>query len=444
MPAKSLDTSITDTAARRFMKNEPERATLWCERVTGFHLLKLKTGGSWRYRYQTADGKRRTATIGRYPAMKPQQAAEKAMAWRNEGVDVQAERAKHKRAAITEAQRAEQRTLLAYLDGPYRKYQERKRSGSETLRLIRYNFAEWLERDMATLGQSDVKAWQAKREGEGRAYSTLQRAYGALKTLLNRAAKVDNLLDANPLRDTHLEAPSFEEVDKQLTSERATRRLLSEDEVWRLHDGLAVFADELRQQRRNSRAHGKPDLPDLDTVAYAHWFIPFCYTALYTGLRPGDLYALTWAELNPTFGRLNVIPQKTRHHRNPARVTMDLLPELLEVVRAWWAQQGKPDTGPVFPSPVTGGRMDKKAHLKAWRRVKRLGGLPDDLDFYTLRHHFISTLVAAGVPLLTVAQLVGHKSAGMIETHYGDLCPVAAADALSALSKATAPKREAG
>ncbi|WP_421621663.1 tyrosine-type recombinase/integrase [Alkalilimnicola ehrlichii] len=443
MPAKTLDTSITDAATRRFLKNEPERATLWCERITGFHILKVKTGGSWRYRYQTADGKRRVATIGRYPAMKPQQAAEKALAWRNENVDALAVKAKRTRNALTEAQKAEQRTLRAYLEGPYARYQERKRSGAETLRLIRHNFTDWLDRDMATLDSADVKAWQAKREAEGRAYSTLQRAYGALKTMLNRAAKHDDLLDANPLRDVHLEAPRFDEVDKQVKAEQTARRLLSDEEVTGLHEGLRAFADELRRQRRNSRAHGKPDLPDLDAVDYPHWFIPFCHAALYTGLRPGDLYALTWAELNPTFGRLNVIPQKTRHHRNPARVTMDLVPELLEVVRAWWAQQGKPDTGLVFPSPVTGLRMDKKAHLKAWRRVKRLGGLPDDLDFYTLRHNFISKLVAAGVPLLTVAQLVGHKSAGMIEQHYGDLCPTVAADALAVFSKSVTPKQEA-
>lgn len=443
MAQKQLDTSITIAAADRFLKRENERATLWCDRITGFHLLKTKSGGSWRYRYQAADGKRRVATIGRFPAMKPQQAAEKALAWRNEGVDVQAEKVSRKRHALTEAQLAEQRQLGAYLHGPYAKYQGRKRSGPETVALIRRNFPEWLERDMATLGKADVTAWQSRRESDGLAYATIARAYGAMKTMLNRAAKHDGLMTVNPLRDVHLEQPHFREVDEKITEGRAARRMLSDDELAALHNGLDAFAEELRAQRRNSRAHGKPDLPDLDAVTYPHWFIPFAYVALYTGLRPGDLFNLTWNELNPNFGRLNTIPQKTRHHRDPARVTMDIPPDLLTIVRAWWEQQGKPDSGLVFPSPVTGAAMDKKSHLKAWRRVRRLGGLPDDLDFYALRHNFISKLVAAGVPLLTVAQLAGHKSAGMIERHYGDLCPTLAADALAAFSRTVAPKREA-
>src|SRR5690606_13771171 len=122
----------------------------------------------------------------------------------------------------------------------------------------------------------------------------------------------------------------------------------------------------------------------------------------------------------------------------PARVVMDMTDDLYRVMRDWWEQQGKPETGLVFPSPITGARMDKKAHGRPWTRVKRLGDLPPSLSFYALRHHFISTLVASGVPLLTVARLVGHKSAAMIESHYGHLCPNAAADALAVFSKAVA------
>ncbi|ABI56882.1 tyrosine-type recombinase/integrase [Alkalilimnicola ehrlichii MLHE-1] len=287
--------------------------------------------------------------------------------------------------------------------------------------------------------KADVIAWQAKRELEGRKYPTLQRAYGALKTLLNRAATHDDVLDANPLRDVSLEAPHCDEVDRQLEAEQAVRRLLTTEEVKGLHDGLKAFEENKRRERRNSRAHGKAYLPDADAMAYPHWFIPFCCIAFYTGLRPGDILALTWTNLDPRLGRLNLVPQKTRHHRNPARVTMDLVPELVEIVRAWWLQQGKPTTGLVFPSPDTNRRMDKQAHLRSWRHVKRLGGLPEDLDFYTLRHHFISTLVAAGVPLRTVAQLAGHKSTEMIERHYGHLCPDAASSAIDAFRKSLPP-----
>ncbi|WP_018872980.1 integrase family protein [Thioalkalivibrio sp. ALJ16] len=439
MAAKALDTSITDAAARRFLESAEGRATLWCDRVTGLHLIRTAKGGSWRYRYTDPTGKRRTATIGRYPALKPQQAAEKALAWRTEGADVLAEKERRKREAREEKALAGTRTLRAYIEGPYARYQARRTAGGETLAILRTNFNHWYDRDLATLTRADVMAWQSWREGLGRAPATIKRAYGALRTLLRQAVR-DGVIEDDPLRDVALDKPAETERTEALRERRAaTRRLLTDDEIHRLHVGLDSFADELRQQRRNSRAHGKPELPDLDAVAYPHWFIPFAYLSLYTGLRPGDLYALTWLELNPAFGRLVKIPAKTRHHPEPARVEMDLPPGALDVVRAWWAQQGKPATGLVFPSPITGRRMDKKAHGKPWRRVKRLGGLPDDLTFYALRHHFISTLVAAGVPLLTVAKLAGHKSAAMIEGHYGHLCPDTAREIMRQYGQAVAP-----
>jgi integrase len=114
---------------------------------------------------------------------------------------------------------------------------------------------------------------------------------------------------------------------------------------------------------------------------------------------------------------------------------MPLNQTIVEIMRLWWEQQGKPKTGLVFPSPVTGRQLDKKAYIKPWTRVKKLGGLPADLDFYALRHNFISALVAQGLPMLTIAKLAGHKSTAMIEKHYAHLCPQQAAEAVDVLAR---------
>src|SRR5690554_4738840 len=226
-----LDTSISDKAAHSFLKTEKDRATLWCEKVTGLHLLKTKTGGSWRYRYQDPTGKRKTATIGRYPAMKPQQAAERAIAWRNDDVDVLAEQANRKRSAIAEQARAENRIMRTYLEGPYTRYQERRAAGSGTLAIIRSNFEDLLDRDMTSLCRGDIEGWQRKREKEGRAHSTIKRAYGALRTMLRRAI-VDEVLDENPLQNVALEKPLDNDKAEELRTKRAaTRRLLTADEL---------------------------------------------------------------------------------------------------------------------------------------------------------------------------------------------------------------------
>lgn len=442
MARRSLDTSITDAVARRHLADANERDTLWCERISGFHLIKLKSGGSWRFRYQDALGKRRVATIGSYANLTPQQAAEKARAWRVDGVDVLAEKKQQRKEAHRDAALSEARTLRKYLEGSYARYQARKKRGDDTLKLIKHSFADLLDRDMADLSALDVRKWQSDREAAGRAHTTIRRAYGALKTMLNHAVRQDPpILEANPLANVSLEAPTHTERSEQLSADRAaSRRILTPDEIEALHTGLAAFADEVRRQRRNSRSHGKPHLPDLDAVTYPNWFIPFAYCALYTGMRPGDLYSLTWGELNINFKRLNKVPEKTRHHPNPARINLELPDALLTIMRGWWEQHGKPANGLVFPSTITGREMDKKAHGKPWARVKKLGGLPDDLTFYALRHHFISTLVSEGVPLLVVARLVGHKGASMIEQHYGHLCPTASRDALSVLALSVAKR----
>src|SRR5690554_1912701 len=377
-----LDTSISDAAANRLLKEGNDRATLFCERITGLYLLKTKTGGSWRYRYTDPTGKRRTATIGRYPALKPQQAATTALTWRNDDADVLAIKASDRAQAIIEQQQAANRTLIAYIGGAYSHYQSRRKTGDATLSLLKSSFAKLLDRDIATLTRADILQWQSEREALGRAHSSLVRAYGALRTLL-RQAIADGVIETNPLEHVALDKPLNDDRATELRKRReATRRLLTADELAAFHTGLDVFAEETRQGRRNSRKHGKPHLKDLDGVTLPHWFIPFAKLALYTGLRPGDLYSLTWGdELNANFGRLIKTPEKTKHHGidKAARVEMDLPPAALKIVKDWWSECGKPEGGFVFISPITGTRLNRSAHEKPWRRVKRLAGLPGDL-----------------------------------------------------------------
>lgn len=426
---RKLITTLTDDVVERH-QSAPIRSCLTCENLTGLHVIRLKSGVSWRYRYRDPAGRRRTVTLGGFPAMKAEQAQQKALDIEGQQADPLAEREAQREAARAALDEAETRNLGAYLDGPYKRLQARKRSGRETLNRIRYNFPDMLHRDMASLTRRDVERWQERREGEGLAHATLQRAYSSLKTMLNHAAK-NGVLESNPLANVSLADPIDDDRHQALVERRnAARRLLTADEIRALHNGLELYAEKLRRQRRSSREHGKPDLPDLDAVEYPHWFIPFCYVGLYTGLRPGDLFTLTWQEANITFKRIVKTPAKTRHHREPAQVVMDMAAPLVEVLTRWHEQWGRPETGLLFPSSKTGRAMDKKAHLKPWRHVKKLGGLPDDLAFYALRHHFISTLVAQGVPLLTVARLVGQKSVGMIERHYGHLAPASAASAI--------------
>ena len=122
------------------------------------------------------------------------------------------------------------------------------------------------------------------------------------------------------------------------------------------------------------------------------------------------------------------------------------------MLTVWHKQQGQPDTGYVFPSergskkaPGQQVPMVNTAHLKPWAKVLELGKVSGELQFYALRHHAIIAMVAGGIPLLTVAKLVGHKDATMIQKHYAHLCPESAADAMdvvaATIKKAKTKKR---
>ena len=438
-------TTITLAKASSFLKQAQVREVLSCKNIPGFHLMKISTGGVWRYRYSDNTGKRRVATVGKYSHIKPEAAAEIVHDWVIKGIDPLADKTDRRqmaRKAVTDAAR---RTLRHYLETYYKPHMERSwkyENAKATYGRLMKHFAPLLDRDMASIDKADIDIWQREIEGQDRTYTTVKRTYGALKTLLRHAVHND-VIYADPLAKHKLLEPKLKDQESaKYDPKQSERRLLAHDEISAIHKGLDLFAEEIRRQRRNSREHGKPSLPDLELLNYPHWFIPFCLLALHTGLRPGDLYTLKWEELNLTFGRLTKVCEKTAHaarrQRKPTVVDLKLNGTIKAVMGDWHKDTGNPTSGLVFPSPVTGLTMGRQAHRKPWKRVKELGGLPDTLNFYSLRHHFISALLAAGVSVFMVAKLVGHKGPEMILEHYGHLCPDQAAEALDIVARSVA------
>lgn len=324
-------------------------------------------------------------------------------------------------------------TLGSYLEGPYTEVQSRKRSGHDTLSIIRNNFEHLFDKPMNEISKTDISEWQAKREKLGRSYETIRRAFGALKTMLNRAVH-DEIIDSNPLSKIRLERRSSNETAKYLAKTLEKRRPLTQEEISALHAGLEKLSERTKEQRRNSRAHGKPHLPCLEVLHYPHWFVPFTYVGLFTGLRVGDIFSLAWGEeLSLKDKRLTKFPNKTQHHPEPALVSMMLPDQLIDLLTPWWEQHDHPLSGPVFPSSINGGFMDHYAYRRHWKTVLELSKLDANLNFYALRHNFISALIGNGIPLFEVARLAGHKSTAMIEKHYGHLLPENAQAAMAAI-----------
>lgn len=434
--AKASITGLTEASCREHIKESGYRNELSCSKILGFHIQKLKSGGCWRFRYHDFDGKKRILNLGKYTGDTANRldAAEKAIEYRNQvnrGEDPASEK-KAKQEALRQADaRRQSGKLGTYLDGIYTSHQNRKSGGKHTLDLIRRHFSQWLDTPMELISVADLKQWQYQSEKEGYSHSTIKRAFGAFRTMLRHAVR-EHILNDDPSAKFQLAPPTAAEKNKAHEGEELkARRMLTVLELQSINKGIELYKAQLIQQRENSRTHGKPHLPSLEALAFPHWFFPFLHLAAYTGMRSGDLYTLNWQELNTQFKRLVKVPNKTRHHNDPIKVDLPLDDRITSLMTEWRVQCGNPASGLVFPSEKTGKRLDRQAHNIHWKKVLALGGIEADLDFYSLRHHFISRMVAGGFPLFTVARLAGHKSVKMIEQHYGHLAPHAAADALA-------------
>lgn len=448
--ANISNTSITKTQAANFVKNAQPGQQLNCEKIKGFYLLKTQKNATWQFRYTDFAGKRRKLSLGKFidGSKDRTDAVETVFEYKSKlskGDDPAAE-IQNKKAAMRAGELTKTtRTGITYLNGSYALHQGRKKDGGKhTLQMISRAFPELLEKPMDEITKADIHQWQSdyansrkdKNTGEIRplSYDTIVRTYGAFKTMVKHAY-TNGIIETNPLAEIHLLEITDQEKEKLHSKEHSKRRILTETELQKLNYGINSYRKQLIDGRENSRRHGKPHLPSLQDLPYPNWFFPFFRLAAYTGMRPGDLYNLQWHQLNINFGRLIKVPNKTRHHKNPAKLDIPLNEDIKMVMRKW-KEQIKPgsESDLVFPSPVTGKELSRDAHNKHWNNVLKHAELEPQLDFYALRHHYISKLVVSGVPLFTVARLAGHKSVKMIEEHYGHLSPHIAADALETIS----------
>lgn len=457
--ANSSDTSITKSEASSFIKTSSPGKQLTCKKIKGFYLLRGKNGGTWQFRYTDFSGKRRKLSLGKFVDGSRDRidAVDSVIEFKsklNKGDDPALE-IKEKKEAFKERSLSQaSRTGKAYLNGPYRLHQSRKRNeGKHTIQMIDRAFGELLDKPMDEITKADIYDWQNsytigrkdKDTGEPiqRSHETVVRAYGAFKTMVRHAYK-NGVISHYTMADINLQDMSDSEKEKLHSKEQTRRRLLTPGEISALNQGLSEYSRQIVEGRESSRKHGKAHLPSLKDLHFPHWFFPFFRLAASTGMRPGDLYNLYWHQLNLNFKRLVKVPNKTRHHKSPAKLDIPLNDDITAIMTKWREQKGQPDDSQlVFPSPVTGKELSNDAHKKHWKNVLSLSGLTSTLDFYSLRHHYISKLVVSGLPLFTVARLAGHKSVKMIEEHYGHLSPHHAAEALANISNDFAEVRKA-
>jgi integrase len=134
---------------------------------------------------------------------------------------------------------------------------------------------------------------------------------------------------------------------------------------------------------------------------------PIVLTALHTGMRKGEILNLRWDQVD--FDNREIKVENTKSGKPRSIPINDLLCATL--------RNEKRQTGNspfVFPNPKT-----KKPYVdvkKSFAEAVKDAKIPS-LRFHDTRHTFASRLVAAGVDLITVKELLGHHSVRVTERY---------------------------
>ena len=394
------------------------------DEIKGFLARVQPTGTiSYYFSYRSADGARKRTRLGKHPgvtAAAARKAAEKLNATVVQGGDPQLDK-KQARARRVDAkaarERAKHETLQGFIELKYAAWAlSHQKRGNETLQLLDSNFKQFYDKRLSDITAWDIQKWRTEKSNL--AASTINRRVTTLKAVLNKAVEWD-VIPVNPLNKI-----------KPIRVDRSSRvRYLSSEEEVSLLEALDHREADIRKGRMSGNdwreVRGYKTLPALD-AAFADYLKPMVILALNTGLRRGELFNLSWKDIDLDKRQLTVEGStsksgQTRH--------IPLNREAHEVLADWEKQS---DGVIVFPSPVTGERFDNIK--RSWEGLRERAEL-EEFVFHDLRHTFASKLAMAGQDLYVIKELLGHSTVQMTEK-YAHLSPelkVSAVEKLTSL-----------
>jgi integrase len=143
-------------------------------------------------------------------------------------------------------------------------------------------------------------------------------------------------------------------------------------------------------------------------------FHDFLVAAMETGCRPGEIMKVTAADVDLKEGVWR-FPSKDYEKTGLLRVVY-LTPTLLELTGRLMARH---PVGPLFRN--ADGKPWRRRAIRnrfARKRARKKDPLAGDIVAYTCRHTYATDALANGVPVVEVAESIGHHSPGMVETTY--------------------------
>lgn len=152
--------------------------------------------------------------------------------------------------------------------------------------------------------------------------------------------------------------------------------------------------------------------------------------ALKTGMRLGELAALTWGDVDLVGAVIRVRRSYTDGFlstpKNHERRDVDLTPELVELLGAWWGELGSPaDDRLVFPGATKSGYLNPKQVLSALydameaAEVPRVGPTGEKRTFHSWRHTHAKVALEQARSITWLQRRLGHQSITVTIDRYG-------------------------
>lgn len=214
------------------------------------------------------------------------------------------------------------------------------------------------------------------------------------------------------------------------------REIFNKAREWGKYHGenpiYGVKLPTLQNRRERFLNHDEADLLLKELAGVSKSVHDQALLSLHCGLRAGEIFNLKGQDLDFQNGLIRIMDPK-----NKASRTAYMTQAVREILKA---RQPKDPNDLIFKDRWNGERIQYVSKTFE-RAVEKLGfnkGIEDPRQkvvFHTLRHTFASWLAIQGTPLLTIKELLGHKTLAMTE-RYAHLIPDMKKDATLALEAA--------
>jgi integrase len=225
----------------------------------------------------------------------------------------------------------------------------------------------------------------------------------------------------------------------KLHTHRVVHRMLRHATQWNVvHQNVATLVDAPSVKSTEIEILTQAEIQRVLEALRGKSLYPIVATALGTGMRRGELLALRWKDVDLDGAKLRVEQSleqtkrgglifkapKTRHGRRTITLPSSTVAELRAHLKATQERrlllgQGKIDDDALVFAAWDGATRSPNAMSKEWRRAVHAAKLK--ATFHSLRHTHASSLIAAGIDVLSISRRLGHGSPAITLGVYGHL-----------------------